>query len=156
MENKTMESKLIPILREGIDVIKMIFFKELKKGIIDSYPNESPVIQGKLAGAVLNEIFGVVNHEPKFMEFAITNKEQISEILAEIPEKHPDMLIPLTDALRIQFLCDSQEGNDDQSTLQKAQELNILCERDMPMPQNFLYLVRRLGSSLNLLNDVKE
>ncbi len=60
--------------------------------------------------------------------------------------------IPITDALRVQFLCDSMEGIDSSVILLQAEELGVLlADREVPLPKNFLNLVRRLGSSFNIL-----
>jgi hypothetical protein len=62
------------------------------------------------------------------------------------------MRIPLSDGLRVLFLCDSMEGIDSSPVLVRADELGILLhDRPVPLPKNFLELVRRLGKSFNLL-----
>jgi hypothetical protein len=63
-----------------------------------------------------------------------------------------ELRIPLTDALRIQSLCDHQERLNSTATLQQAQKLKILLtDRDLPLPHSFIELVRRLGSKFGLL-----
>jgi hypothetical protein len=62
------------------------------------------------------------------------------------------MRIPLSDSLRVQFLCDSMEGFDSSAILVQADKLGILLhDRPVPLPKNFLELVRRLGKGHNLL-----
>ena len=63
-----------------------------------------------------------------------------------------ELRIPITDALRMHFLCDSQEGVDSGAILARAHALGILLvDRQVPLPKNFLNLVRSLGKSFNLL-----
>jgi hypothetical protein len=62
------------------------------------------------------------------------------------------MRIPLTDALRVQFLCDYQEGIDSSEILQRAKQFNLLIlDREVPLPASFLNLARRLGGAFDLL-----
>jgi hypothetical protein len=53
------DRKLIPSLREGIDVVKMIFFKNLKEYLMKKFPEEGDVYAGMLAGAMMNDLFSV-------------------------------------------------------------------------------------------------
>ena len=63
-----------------------------------------------------------------------------------------EMRIPLTDALRMQTLCDQMEDLADSNILQLARDNEILIEeRDMPMPNSFIELVRRMGKAFGLL-----
>lgn len=147
-----LERKLIPIMREGIDVIKMIFFKKLQDRQRDKKPMAEAAHVNILCGAVLNELFGTPNTQEPFKSFADANRAAIDKELRAISENFPEFRIPLTDALRMQFLCDSSEGNDNTDILIRADELGILIkERDVPLPKNFLELVRRLGSSFGLI-----
>ena len=48
-----------------------------------------------------------------------------------------DLLIPLTYALRIKFLCDSLEGIDSGPVLVRAERLGILLvDRKVPLPKD--------------------
>ncbi len=146
------KSELIPIMREGVDVIKMIFFKKLQNHLSVKYKEKDATYINMLSGAVLNGLFGTPNNQQPFTIFVSENKEAIDQELKEVSENFEEMRIPLTDALRVQFLCDSQEGNDRTETLSRADELGILLrERDVPLPKNFLELVRRLGSAFGLI-----
>jgi hypothetical protein len=150
------ESKLIPIMREGVDVIKMVMFKELRASLAGKYAGEQGYAS-RLAGAVLNELFGTPNPQAEFVAFAGDNRKIIEAELARIPFAFERMRIPLTDALRVQFLCDSMEGIDSQQVLLRARELKILVvDRDLPLPKSFLNLVRRLGGAHGLILDTLE
>ena len=149
--DKEVESRLVPALREGIDVVKMIFFKKLKEMISAEYPDQA-ANAAKLSGAVINELFGTPNSEASFVAFCEENREPIESIIQKIPENMEEMRIPLTDALRTAVLCDRQEETDNSPVLARAKDLGVLLiEREMPMPHRFIELVRRLGSAYNIL-----
>lgn len=151
------DRKLVPVLREGVEVVKMIFFMRLKGFVSEkesAWPRE---YQNKIIGAVINEVFGINNPEPKFQKFSQENMIYIEKIIAEIPSAFAELLIPLTDAMRITVLCDYQEGVDNSAILAKAQKRGLLlADRELPMPHRFVELVRRLGSSFGLVSPVKE
>jgi hypothetical protein len=146
------ESKLIPVMREGVAIIKVIFYKKLKDYLVQEYPDRDKIYINKLSGAIINELFGTPNTEEHFALFAEENKRNIDHELMNIYNEFNDMLIPLTDALRVQFLCDHQEGVGNASILTRAQELKILLvDREVPLPANFMKLARELGYAFNIL-----
>ena len=143
---------LVPILREGIDVVKILLFKRLKARLPQKHPALDARSQARLAGALLNELFGNQNTDEPFATFAAANKSLIDGELACLADECADLRIPLTDALRIQFLCDAQEGIDSSHVLHRANELHILIpDREAPLPARFVSLVRRLGTASELL-----
>jgi len=130
----------------------MISFKRLKETLAAKYPDREPAFIAKLAGALVNAIFGIPPHEEPFAVFARSHANLIAHEQAKAGTMLEELRIPLTDALRIQLLCDHQEGLDSTATLRQAQELGILlAERDLPLPHSFIALVRRLGSGFGLL-----
>jgi len=147
------ESKLLPILREAVEVVKMIFFSRLKAYLAGHYPTLEPAVVGKLAGAVVNELFGTPNPDPAFVAFRAAHAERVAEILPTLGHALPELRIPLSDALRISVLCDHQEsGLDSSAILVRAKELGLLIlDRDLPLPHRFLELVRRLGKAYGLI-----
>lgn len=150
------ESNLIPILRDGIDVIKMLFFQKLKTSLAARYAEGEPAYINRLAGAIINEFFGTVHQAGPHAEFAEKNHSRIQQETAAIPVHFPEMLIPLTDALRVQFLCDCQENVDSTSVLSRAKELGILLtEREVPLPAQFMSLAQKLGSSMGMLQEMQ-
>jgi hypothetical protein len=151
-EPAELESKLIPIMREGVDVIRMIFFKQVKEYLLANNPAGDIAYCGRLAGSIINALFGTENPTEPFASFAQANRDRIDRELENIPLAFEEMRIPLSDSLRVQFLCDSMEGIDSSAILVQADELGILLhDRPVPLPKNFLELVRRLGKSHNLL-----
>ncbi|GKT10348.1 hypothetical protein [Desulforhabdus sp. TSK] len=150
------ESNLIPILRDGIDVIKMLFFQKLKTNLAGRYAEAEPAHINRLAGAIINELFGTVHQAGPHAEFAEKNRSSIQQEMGGIPVHFPEMLIPLTDALRVQFLCDCRENVDSTSVLSRAKEWGILLtEREVPLPAQFMSLVRKLGSSMGVLQEMQ-
>ena len=80
------------------------------------------------------------------------NRDCITEELRLLASVFPELLDAITDALRVQFLCDSQEGLDSTDMLTRAKELNLLVlDREVPLPKYFLEMVRTLGSSFRFL-----
>jgi hypothetical protein len=146
------DSKLLPVLREGVQVVQMIFFMKLKEYVRQKNPPCPREVQGKIVGAIINDIFGIVNPDREFREFAQENAVSIQEIIGEIPTAFTELLIPLTDALRTAVLCDYQEGFDNSPVLTKARERGLLlADRDLPLPHRFISLVRTLGSSFGIV-----
>ncbi|MBC8316380.1 MAG: hypothetical protein H8E41_00640 [Desulfobulbaceae bacterium] len=149
------EREFIPSLREGVDVVRMIFFKKMKEYLSEKYQSEKASYPGMIAGAMMNELFGTPNPTGNFGEFALANRETIENELHDVGSRLPDLCIPLTDALRIHFLCNHQEGiaGDNEEILKKARDYGILIEeRDVPLPKGFMELVHRIGVSYGLLN----
>ena len=100
----------------------------------------------------MNELFGTPNSDPAFADFNAENHDRIQAQLSTVASAADDLLIPLTDSLRIQFLCDSLEGIDSSPVLVRAERLGILVvDRKVPLPRTFMNLVRRVGAAHNLL-----
>jgi hypothetical protein len=149
----TGESKLIPVLREGVNVIKMILFKDLKPFLSKKYAGMAPKEINLLAGALLNALFGAGPAEESFKAYSEKNRAIIDRELSELGENFPRLRIPVTDALRIQFLCDSLEGINSQGALIRAEASGILLkDRELPLPNTFISLVKSLGVSYRILS----
>ena len=108
--DKKVEGEIVPTLRQGIDIIKMVLFKELKPHMKKSYPQLEPEDTGRLAGAVINNLFGIEDMEKTVEAFTAANQHLIDAEVAAFAENFDHLRIPLTDALRVQYLCDSHEG----------------------------------------------
>ena len=146
------ESKLLTVLRDAVSIIKMVLFKELKPHLEAKFPQQDSAYIGLLAGAVVNELFGTLNNSSNFVRFRADNLSCIKKEISHIPKNFENLQIPLTDALRIQFLCDSLEGIDCGPTLAQADALGILMvDREVPLPKTFMALVRRVGAAHNIL-----
>ncbi len=147
------QSQLIPVLREGLSVVQMVVFKELRAGLAARHPNGEASFLSMLAGAVTNELFGTPNQEARFVHFRRENWGIIEQELLNLPTERPNLRAPITDALRVAALCDSQEGlGDDTAALTRADALGILVrDRDIPLPSTFMTMVRDLGSRHQLI-----
>lgn len=151
---ENVEREFVPSLREGVDVVRMIFFKKMKEYLAEKYPNEGASYPGMLAGSIMNELFDTPNPDTNFTAFAHANKEIIEKELREVSTRFPDLCILLTDALRVHFLCNHQEGiiDNNEEILKKARDYGILIEeRDVPLPKGFMELVHRIGVSYGVL-----
>ena len=147
------QHRLIPILRDGVDIVKMVLFKELKAHLAEAYPAKDPGFAGRLSGTILNDLFGIENLMEPFAGFKREHQDLITRELQALPRRFAELRIPLTDALRIQFLCDSREGINSESILVRAKECGILMiNREIPLPKFFMNLVRRLGVAHNILD----
>jgi len=153
MENSSKKSQLIPVLREGLSVVQMIVFKEMRTALQDKYPDRASTELSMLAGAIVSELFGSPNSEEKFVQFREKNWGIIEQELLSLHADMPGLCPPITDALRILVLCDSQEGNQGTADLlTRADSLGILIkDRDVPLPSSFMGFVRALGHEHNLI-----
>ncbi len=148
------EPQIVPTLREGIDIIKMVLFRELKPLLQSHYPDQAPDYANLLTGAVINHLFGVSLVGEVVENFAQQNQEALETATGLVATDLDHLKIPITDALRIQFLCDSHEGIDSTSVLKRAQQKNILiAERDAPMPGAFMNIVRTFGRAYGILEN---
>lgn len=151
-ETPEKHSQLVAVLREGVSVVQMILFKELRAKTAAAHPDKEPAFLAMLAGAMVNEVFCSPNPEERFVHFRSQNRALIEQGLLAIRDEQPHLLPALTDALRIQMLCDRQEGVDGPDLLAKANDLGILLlDRPVPMPSTFMTLVRGLGEQHGLI-----
>jgi len=151
-ETPEKKSQLITSLREGVAVVQMVLFKEIKAGLTKKLPLKTRTFLSMLAGSITNEVFGSQNPGEKFMTFKQENRGQIEQELLSLKTDMPGLCAKVTDALRIQTLCDHQEGEDSSEILVKAKEYGILAEeREIPLPSSFMTIVRSLGEEHNLI-----
>lgn len=145
-------SRLIPVLREGICVVQMVLFKELRSLLTRKHPDRDSLSVAMLTGAITNELFGTLNMEEKFQDFRRKNRADIEQQLLSLAQELPTLTAPLTDALRIQTLCDNREDKDSAKLLNHAAEIGLLLqERELPLPSTFMSMVRSLGDSHQLI-----
>lgn len=150
-QKKEIPTRLISVLREGISVIQMVLFKELRTLFAKKYPDLDVTSRAMLTGAIINKLFGTDNPQEKFQKFNTDNKGTIEQELLGLAEQFPKLRNNLSDGLRIQVLCDNIEGEHSEHILQQAEELKILIkDRELPLPSTFMTLVRRLGEQHGL------
>ncbi len=144
-------SQLIITLREGVGVLQMILFKELRSHLSQQFPDKDVTYHSMLTGAIINELFDSQNPEEKFQKFRKENLAVIEQELLGLAQNLPALRPILTDALRVQTLCDHQEGNDNSKCLVYAEELGILIsERELPLPSTFMTRIRSIGEQYGL------
>jgi hypothetical protein len=145
-------NKLLTALQEGVGLVQMILFKELRNLLGKKYAERDIISLSMLAGAITNEVFGTQNTEEKFRIFSQENKALIEQELLGLAQELPSLRKNITDALRIQALCDSQMGGDSTALLTRADELGILVkQREIPLPSTFMTLIRTLGEQHGLI-----
>ena len=155
-KKEKIDGQLVPTLRQGIDIIKMVLFKEIRPYLEEQYQHMTPENKALLAGAVVNNLFGVENMEKTVADFIADHQQIVHQELEAFAANFDHLKIPLTDALRIQYLCDSQEGIDSETILEKARNLGILIQdRDVPLPGAFMSLVRSFGVAYKILEPMK-
>ncbi len=146
------ESNLIPVMREGVEVVKMICFGKLSASLVARYSHQDKKYCSMLTGAVINEIFGTPNNQEPFASFGVDNCDIIETDIKDFAVNLEEMRTPLTDALRMQFLCDKMDGHEDDQTLKLAKKNGLLIEgRDLPLPHKFMEMVRRIGKAIGLI-----
>lgn len=151
-ETTDKKSHLITALREAVGIVQMVLYKEVRILLSRKKSAMDPARLAGLAGAITNEVFGTQNPEDRFVRFRAENWGEIEQELLALKEELPDLCAEITDALRIQTLCDHQEGNDTSQILVHAKEYGFLLEeREIPLPSFFMTLVRALGEKHNLI-----
>ncbi len=151
-ESNNPGSRLIPVLREGICVVQMVLFKELRSLLTSKHPDRDSLSVSMLTGAITNELFGSLNREEKFQDFRRKNRADIEQELFSLAQKLPSLAAALTDALRIQALCDNMEDKDSTKLLNHAAEIGLLIQdRELPLPSIFMTMVRSLGDTHQLI-----
>ncbi len=145
------QSQLIGVLREGIGVVQMVIFRELRTLFAQKYPDRDVVSRSMLVGAIINKLFGQENPEEKFKKFNRENTAAIEQEMLAMAHQFPHLRESITDALRVQVLCDSQEGEDSSMVLEQADEIGLLIkDRDIPLPSTFMTFIRKLGEENGL------
>lgn len=151
-KSKNSGSRLIPVLREGICVVQMVLFKELRSLLTRKHPDRDSLFIAMLTGAITNELFGTLNMEEKFQDFRRRNRADIEQQLLSLAQELPTLTAALTDTLRIQTLCDNREDKDGAKLLHHAAEIGLLLqERELPLPSTFMTMVRSLGDAHQLI-----
>lgn len=150
---ETAASRLLPILQEGIEITKMVLYRKLRDFVAPRLPEQSAAFHGLLAGAVVNDLFGPPPDLPETAAaFMSNNGELIAQERQAFASELPEMKIIITDALRIETICELLAGLPDPGLLQRAESAGILLsEREMPLPNTFIDMARRLGKAHGLL-----
>ncbi len=146
------DDKIIPVMREAVVMVQMILYRRLKEDVQTRYQDWSDLDKKWLAGAVVNNLFGTEAADPEVNAFARKQRELIEQELRELKSRVSDLVPHLTDAMRMQTICDNHEGIHSIPCLLMAKELDLLDEeRVLPMPSTFMIAVRKLGAEYGLV-----
>ncbi len=150
------DPKIVPVMREAIVMVQMIFYRRLKEDVQERYQDWSEQEKIWLAGAVVNNLFGTEAADPEVNAFARRHRELIEQELRELKTRVSDLVPHLTDAMRMQTICDNHEGIHSIPCLLMAKELGLLDEeRVLPMPSTFMIAVRKLGAEHGLVEEME-
>ena len=150
------DNRLIPVMREAVTAVQLVLFTALKKEFAARYGGWPAEAARRLAGCVVNDLFASPQVEPEAVRFAREHRDEVEEELRGLASRVPDLLPQLTDALRMQVMCDHEEGLNSLPTLLRARALGILQEdRPLPLPSTFMLAVRRLGVEHGLLQPLQ-
>ena len=142
-------------MREAVAIVQMVLFGELKKALAARYDSWDREDFRRLVGSIVSDIFGTPAQDPDARRFSREHFDVIEDELHSLAANVPDILPHLTDALRMQTLCDHEEGLNTLPTLLRARALGVLQEeRPIPMPSTFMILVRQLGARHGLVEPV--
>ena len=155
-ENPQIDNKVVPAMREAITMIQMVLFKLIQEDIDSRTQDLTENDQRRLAGAVVNNLFGTEPADAGISNFASENRELVEEELRNISERFPKLCPFLTDALRMKAICDNQEGIHSIPSLLMAKALGILLEdRAFPMPSTFMISIRTLAAQHGLVEPLQ-
>lgn len=155
-QEQPFDSKLIPVMREAVLTVQMVLYRVLKENMSTRFADWSEGQQGRLAGAVVNNLFGTEPLDPGVSEFARVHRELVEDELRSLAGYCGDLIPFITDALRMQTICDNQEGVHSLGSLLMARSLGLLKEdRVLPLPSTFMLSVRNLASVHGLVESVE-
>ncbi len=155
-EQRCLDRKLIPVMRQAVVTVQMILFKELRENTHDRYVDEVEPHHTHLAGAVINNLFGTQPMDQAVVVFAVNNRELVERELRELSSRCGHLVPILTDALRMKTICDNQEGIHSIPSLLMAKALGILEEdRPLPLPSTFMMQVRALAADHGLVEPMQ-
>ncbi len=151
-----LDSRVIPVMREAVATVQLVLFGRLKDKLAERYLALEREELSRMVGCVVNDLFGTPAQDRESSVFAREHFELVEKELWALAENMPEMLPLLTDALRMQTLCDQEEGINSLPTLLRARSLGVLQEeRTVPMPSTFMLAVRRLGAESGLLKPMQ-
>ena len=151
-----MDNRVLPMMRDAITTVQMVLFQTLRQSLRERQVELDETLHTRLAGAVINNLFGTRPVDEAVSAFAAANRELVEAELRGLAD-HCGGLIPmLTDALRMQTICDNQEGIHSIPSLLMAKALGILQEeRALPMPSTFMLQVRTLAAAHGLIEPMQ-
>lgn len=151
-----LDNRVLPVMREAVALVQLVLFTELKNELAARYIQWAPEDVRRLAGCVIGDLFATPAADPELTSFVRENRDLMEEELRALPSTVPGLLPHITDALRMQVMCDHEQGVNSLPNLLRARALGILQEeRPMPLPSTFMLAVRRLGVEHGLLQPLQ-
>lgn len=155
-EQRYLDNRLIPVMREAVITVQMILFKVIREGIHDRYVDQVEPHHTHLAGAVINNLFGTQPLDRAVIVFGVNNRQLVERELRELSSRCGHLVPVLTDALRMKTICDNLEGIHSIPSLLMAKALGILQEdRPLPLPSTFMIQVRALAAEHGLVEPMQ-
>jgi hypothetical protein len=146
-----LDNRVLPVMREAVAAVQLVLFARLKKMFGESCGEWPPEDCRRLAGCVVNDLFASPATDRESERFPAQHRDRVEQELRNLAAGVPDLLPLLTDALRMQVMCDHEQGLNSLTTLLRARALGILQEdRSLPLPSTFMLAVRRLGTEHGL------
>ncbi len=151
-EGRYVDNRLLPVMRDAVTTVQMILFQVLRESLRERQAELDETLHTRLAGAVINNLFGTGPVDEAVSAFAAANRELVEAELRGLAEHCAGLRPILTDALRMQTICDNQEGIHSMPSLLMARALGLLEEaRELPLPSTFMLQVRTLAVAHGLI-----
>ena len=151
-EGRYVDNRLLPVMRDAVTTVQMILFQVLRQSLRERQPEQDETLHTRLAGAVINNLFGTGPVDEAVSAFAAANRELVEAELRGLADHCGGLRPMLTDALRMQAICDNQEGIHSMPSLLMARALGLLEEaRELPLPSTFMLQVRTLAVAHGLI-----
>ena len=151
-EGRYVDNRLLPVMRDAVTTVQMILFQVLRQSLRERQAELDETLHTRLAGAVINNLFGTGPVGEAVSGFAAANRELVEAELRGLADHCAGLRPILTDALRMQTICDNQEGIHSMPSLLMARALGLLeAARELPLPSTFMLQVRTLAVAHGLI-----
>lgn len=148
-----MDNRVLPMMRDAITTVQMVLFQTLRQSLRERQAELDETLHTRLAGAVINNLFGTRPVDEAVSAFAAANRELVEAELRGLADHCAGLRPILTDALRMHTICNEQEGINSMASLLMAKALGILEEeRPLPLPSTFMLAVRSLAVAEGLVH----
>lgn len=115
------DNRLLPLMREAVLMVRMLLHRQLLQDFAAQRPELAPEDRVRLAGALINDLFGTVPADEGVVAFAWAQRALVETAMRGLAA-HSGKLRPLiTDALRMHCICDGQEGVNTTASLLNGQ-----------------------------------